>query len=89
MLTPVEIQAQLPAQAGVSVGQLGDERCIMADIGGADEAAALTQNAGTKLAVAAFLARQQGLPLVCHLNSTGAPPEGGVGALHGWGTAAP
>jgi len=60
----------------------------MDDIGGEDEAAPLTHHAGTKLAVAAFLARQQGLPLVCHLNSTGAPPEGGVDALHGWGTAA-
>jgi acetyl-CoA carboxylase carboxyltransferase component len=61
---------------------------VIVDLGTADQPAPLSADDGLKLAVAAFTARQQHLPLVCHLNSSGAPPDAGVDALHGWGVAA-
>ena len=88
MLIPVEVQAQRPGNTGVTIGELGGKSCVLVDLGTEAEAVPLTGDDGTQLAVAAFTARQQRLPLVCHLNSTGAPPSAGVEALHGWGTAA-
>lgn len=57
-------------------------------LGTGDEPSALTGNDGLKLAAAAKTALEQRIPLVCYLNSSGAPPESGVEALHGWGSAA-
>jgi acetyl-CoA carboxylase carboxyltransferase component len=85
---PVEIQAQLPGNTGAVIGDLEGRPCVIVDLGSEEQAAPLTADDGTKLAVAAFFARSQGVPLVCHLNSTGAPPDAGIEALHGWGVAA-
>ena len=84
----VEIQAQRPGNTGVVLGDLEGTRCVMVDLGTANEPAALTADDGLQLAIAAFTARTQRLPLICHLNSSGAPPDEGTEALHGWGMAA-
>jgi acetyl-CoA carboxylase carboxyltransferase component len=87
-MPPIEILAQLEGASATRVSELGGRRCVVVDIGSADEAAPLLEGDGVRLAVAAFVARQSRVPLVCHLNSTGAPPDAGVGALHSWGVAA-
>ncbi len=87
-MIPVEILSQLPGNTGAVVGDLRGRPCVIVDLGTADQPAPLGADDGLKLAVAAFTARQQHLPLVCHLNSSGAPPDAGVDALHGWGVAA-
>ena len=87
-MIPVAIQAQDPGATEVNVGELHGNPCVVVNVGVPDEPTGLTINDGTQLAVAAFLARQQRVPLVCRLNSSGVRPDGGVDALHGWGTAA-
>lgn len=87
-MIPVEIQAQRPGNTGVTVGELDGQPCVLVDLGTPARPVPLTADDGAQLAVAAFTARQQRLPLVAHLNTTGAPPSAGVDALHGWGTAA-
>ncbi len=87
-MIPTAIQAQRPGNTAVISGDLGGHPCVIVDIGTEEEPVPLTPDDGTKLAVAAHLAREQRLPLVCHLNSAGVPPSEGVEALHGWGTAA-
>ena len=57
-------------------------------IGSPSEPIALSGNDGIKLASGAKAAFDHRVPLVVHLNSTGAPPDSGVEALHGWGSAA-
>ena len=87
-MIPVAIHAQDPGATEVNVGELHGNPCVIVNVGGPDSPAGLTVNDGTQLAVAAYLARQQRLPLVCRLNSSGVRPDAGVDALHGWGTAA-
>jgi hypothetical protein len=74
----VEIQAQRPGNTSVVLGELDGTRCVMVDLGAANEPAALTADDGLQLAIAAFTARTQRLPLICHLNSSGAPPDEGT-----------
>ncbi len=87
-MIPIAIQAQRAGHTDVSVSEIGGRRCVRVELGAGAEPAPLTLDDGTKLAVAAFTARQNGVPLVCDFNSAGVPPTEGVDALHGWGTAA-
>ena len=57
-------------------------------MGADDQAALLGVDDGTLLAIGAHVARENGVPIVCHINSAGVPPSEGVEALHGWGVAA-
>jgi acetyl-CoA carboxylase carboxyltransferase component len=61
---------------------------VNVEIGSRSEPVALSGDDGAKLASGAKTALDHGIPLICHLNSTGAPPDSGVEALHGWGVAA-
>ena len=53
-----------------------------------EDRGALRPADGENLAIAARTARDQRLPLVCFMASSGAAIDEGVGAVHGWGTAA-
>ncbi len=88
LVIPVAIQARRPGNTSVAAADLDGHPCVIVDVGTEDDPVLLTPDDGTKLAVAAHLACEQRLPLVCHLNSAGVPPSEGVEALHGWGTAA-
>ena len=70
-----------------AVRDLGGRRVVMVDIAGEDRGA-LRPADGENLAIAARTARDQRLPLVCFVESSGAAIDEGVGAVHGWGTAA-
>ncbi len=87
-MIPLEIQAQRPGSTEVTVSTIDGHRCVVAEIGGDDNPALLTIDDGTKLAVAAHVARENSVPLVCHIKSAGVPASEGVDALHGWGVAA-
>ena len=70
-----------------AVRQLGDRRVVVVEVEGEDRGA-LRPADGENLAIAARTARDQRLPLVCFMASSGAAIDEGVGAVHGWGTAA-
>ena len=70
-----------------AVRQLGDRRVMVVEVEGEDRGA-LRPADGENLAIAARTARDQRLPLVCFIASSGAAIDEGVGAVHGWGTAA-
>ncbi len=70
-----------------AVRQLGDRRVMVIEVEGEDRGA-LRPADGENLAIAARTARDQRLPLVCFMASSGAAIDEGVGAVHGWGTAA-
>ena len=70
-----------------AVRQLGDRRVMVVEVEGEDRGA-LRPADGENLAIAARTARDQRLPLVCFMASSGAAIDEGVGAVHGWGTAA-
>jgi acetyl-CoA carboxylase carboxyltransferase component len=87
-LIPVAIQAQRPGNTEVTVTELNGRPCVRVAIGTATEPAPLEVDDGTKLAIAAHLALETAVPLICHFDSAGVPPTGGVEGLHGWGVAA-
>ena len=70
-----------------AVRQLGDRRVMVVEVEGEDRGA-LRPADGEHLAIAARTARDQRLPLICFMASSGAAIDEGVGAVHGWGTAA-
>ena len=70
-----------------AVRDLRGRSVVVVDIAGEDRGA-LRPADGENLAIAARTARDQRLPLVCFVESSGAAIDEGVGAVHGWGTAA-
>ena len=86
--TSTEILTQISANSKVTHHRRASGDYISVQIGSPSEPIALSGNDGIKLAAGAEAALNQRIPLIIHLNSTGAPPESGVEALHGWGSAA-
>ena len=84
----VEVQTQVSNNTKVRISHFGNKSYVEVSLGSHDEPSALTGNDGLKLASGAKAALEQRIPLVCYLNSSGAPPESGIDALHGWGAAA-
>jgi acetyl-CoA carboxylase carboxyltransferase component len=70
-----------------AVRDLDGRRVVAVEIAGEDRGA-LRPADGENLAIAARTARDQRLPLVCFVESSGAAIDEGVAAVHGWGTAA-
>ena len=70
-----------------AVRDLGGRRVVAVEIAGEDRGA-LRPADGENLAIAARTARDQRLPLVCFVESSGAAIDEGVAAVHSWGTAA-
>ena len=87
-MIPLEIQAQRPGATEVAVSEIQGRRCVRVTVGDTENPALLGVDDGTMLAIAAHVSRENGVPLVCHINSAGVPPSEGVEALHGWGVAA-
>lgn len=70
-----------------ALGEFDGRRALVVEIAD-DDRGALRPADGENLAVAARTAREQRLPLVCFVSSSGAAIDEGVAAVHGWGTAA-
>ena len=83
----LELRNRTGGSVAFAVRDLGGRRVVVVDIAGKDRGA-LRPADGENLAIAARTARDQRLPLVCFVESSGAAIDEGVGAVHGWGTAA-
>ncbi|MDG2428181.1 MAG: carboxyl transferase domain-containing protein [Acidimicrobiales bacterium] len=89
---PAEVEGlALRSRTGGSVAfgvrEMGNRTVLAVEIAGEDRGA-LRPADGENLAIAAKTAREKRIPLVCFVASSGAAIEEGVGAVHGWGTAA-
>jgi acetyl-CoA carboxylase carboxyltransferase component len=86
----VHLQRAVKGAAAAEVRQLEhNRRAVMwIDVNSSHHRGALSAAASEVIAYAAKTARDQGLPLVMSLGSSGADIVEGVAALHGWGQAA-
>ncbi|MCH2439070.1 MAG: methylmalonyl-CoA carboxyltransferase [Acidimicrobiales bacterium] len=83
----LELRSRTGGSVAFAVRELGGRRAMVVEIAGEDRGA-LRPADGENLAIAARTARDQRLPLICFVESSGAAIEEGVAAVHGWGTAA-
>ena len=83
----LELRSRTGGSVAFAVRDLGGRRVVAVEIAGEDRGA-LRPADGENLAIAARTARDQRLPLVCFVESSGAVIDEGVAAVHGWGTAA-
>ncbi|MBT5904792.1 MAG: methylmalonyl-CoA carboxyltransferase [Acidimicrobiaceae bacterium] len=81
------LRSRTGGSVAFGVRDLGGRRVLAVEIAG-ENRGALRPADGENLAIAARTARDKRIPLVCFVASSGAAIEEGVGAVHGWGTAA-
>ncbi len=87
-LGTVEVRARAEGFVRTRLRLLGTRRIVEVDAQGRDRAGALSPTDGATIADAARHAREERLPLVLWLASSGADAARGAGALHGWAGAA-
>ena len=81
------LRSRTGGSVAFGVRDMGGRRVLAVEIAGEDRGS-LRPTDGENLAIAAKTAREKRIPLVCFVASSGAAIEEGVGAVHGWGTAA-
>ncbi len=81
------LRSRTGGSVAFGIRDLGGRRVLAVEIAGEDRGS-LRPADGENLAIAARTARNKRLPLVCFVASSGAAIGEGVGAVHGWGTAA-
>ncbi len=84
----VDIRARAQGFVRVRSIKFGGRRVVEVDAQGEDLAGALSPSDGHSIAAAARYSREQRLPLLIRLASSGANLQQGVAALDGWGGAA-
>ena len=88
MTAPLEFRARAEGFVRSRVAELGDRKVIEIDARGDERGGALLPADGHSIAHGARHARDQRMPLVVRLASSGADVTEGVAALDGWATAA-
>ena len=86
-ISRVGLRSRTGGTVSFGVDHIHGRRVLLVEISG-DDRGSLRPADGENLSVAARTAREQRLPLVCFVASSGAAIDEGVGAVHGWGTAA-
>jgi acetyl-CoA carboxylase carboxyltransferase component len=84
----LRLAAHTRSDVVVEVTTIGDRRVVWAELAAADRTARLTAESSTQLARAADAARDQRIPLVMVLATSGAAIDEGMPALHAWGLVA-
>jgi acetyl-CoA carboxylase carboxyltransferase component len=84
----LELRAGTSGSVSTSVATVDDRRIVRFDIDPSQNKGALTPADGDNIAAAAQTALDKRLPLVGRIASSGADILAGIGATHGWGTAA-
>ena len=84
----VQVQTQLSTGTVVEVKRDNFKSFVEVSLGSPTDPVPLSAADGQKLVEGIRTARTQHIPLICNINSTGAPPDAGVEALDGWGKAA-
>lgn len=81
------LRSRTGGSVAFGIRDLGERRVLAVEVAG-ENRGALKPADGENLAIAAQTARDNRIPLICFMASSGAAIEEGVGAVHGWGTAA-
>jgi acetyl-CoA carboxylase carboxyltransferase component len=87
-MVDVALRARAPGAVQAMVEQLDDRPVVVVRMDATERRGALSSTASSTLAEAAHLAKDQRLPVVAHVASSGADILEGMAALHGWGQAA-
>ncbi len=85
---PLVLRAGTPGSVRTRADHIGDQLVMTFAIDGSMNQGALSPQDGESIAFAAFTALEKRIPLVGFVASSGADILGGIGAAHGWGTAA-
>ena len=85
---PLELRAGTTGSVSTRVAAVDGRRVVRFDIDPTQNKGALTPGDGDDIAAAAQTALDKRLPLVGRIASSGADILAGIGATHGWGTAA-
>lgn len=88
MIGTIQLRARTPGVANAEIRSLGDRLVVFVDVDATVRRGALSHESSQNIANAAITARDQGLPLVGRIGSSGADIVEGIAALHGWGEAA-
>ncbi len=88
MIGTIQLRARTPGVARAEIRPLGDRQVVFVDVDASVRRGALSHESSMNIAHAAITAREQGLPLVGRIGSSGADIVEGIAALHGWGEAA-
>jgi acetyl-CoA carboxylase carboxyltransferase component len=86
--SPLPLRAKVPGAARVDVRMFAERMVVWLDIDSAIRKGALSLAASSMIQAAGYAARDQGIPLIAVLGSSGADISEGISALHGWGLAA-
>jgi acetyl-CoA carboxylase carboxyltransferase component len=84
----VDLRARAPGAVRAAVERVDGRPVVVARMDASERRGALSSTASATLAEAARTARDQRLPLVASIASSGADILEGMAALHGWGQAA-
>jgi acetyl-CoA carboxylase carboxyltransferase component len=82
------LRARAPGAVSARAEQLGGRDVVLVDVEAEVHRGALSSTACETLTQAARTAREQRLPLIGYISSSGADIVEGMAALHGWGQAA-
>jgi acetyl-CoA carboxylase carboxyltransferase component len=85
---PLELRAGTSGSVSTRVASIDGRRVVRFDIDPTQNSGALTPADGDNIALAAQTALDKRLPLIGRIASSGADILAGIGATHGWGTAA-
>jgi acetyl-CoA carboxylase carboxyltransferase component len=85
---PLELRAGVPGSVRTRTAFVDDKLVMTFAIDGSTNQGALSPQDGESIAFAAFSALEKRIPLVGYVASSGADILAGIGAAHGWGTAA-
>ena len=88
MTEPLDLRAGTHGSVRTRAEYLGDQLVMAFSIDATHNQGALSPQDGESIAFAAFTALEKRVPLVGHIASSGADILAGIGAAHGWGTAA-
>lgn len=88
VLNRLPLKSAAPGTVSAAVELLGERRAVVVRMDPSTKRGALSTADGELMTDAARLAREQRLPLVWFVASSGADVEEGVGAVIGWGRAA-
>ena len=88
LASPLPLRAKVPGAARADVRMFADRMVVWLDIDSAIRKGALSLAASSMIQTAGYTARDQGIPLIAVLGSSGADISEGISALHGWGLAA-
>jgi acetyl-CoA carboxylase carboxyltransferase component len=87
-MVDVALRARAPGAVQAMVERLDDRPVVVVRMDASERRGALSSTASATLAEAACTAKDQRIPLVAHIASSGADILEGMAALHGWGQAA-